>query len=101
MRSQFNTHRLLLFSELRSSPFSAGTLKKKKKNNLKKNPTLCSQLIRNELGCQCNSKAVEILIKALWEGGARKGIKEVMFQIPWLQLTRKEASCITSLWILH
>ena len=35
MRSQFNTHRLLLFSELRSSPFSAGTLKKKKKEQPK------------------------------------------------------------------
>lgn len=35
-----------------------------------------SQLIRN--GCQCNRKAVEILIKALSEEKKRKGIKEVM-----------------------
>lgn len=37
-----------------------------------------SQLIRNECGCQCNRKSVEILIKALSERKEKKkGIKEV------------------------
>lgn len=57
--SSTHTDSVLLFSELHSFLFSAFF-----SFLTEENPAVHSQLIRKEFGCQCNTRAVEILIKA-------------------------------------